>query len=165
MTNALKEKHAHKNGKHHHKGRLEKHTAPQDNSAILQETRINIASYAHKSDKAIEKRLAELDKEWDAQRVLQTNASILAGTGLALGVFVDRKWLALPAMVAPFLLQNAIQGWCPPLPVIRKMGVRTQREIDAERYALKALRGDFEHVKPDEKPRKIVGKVLAAIFS
>jgi hypothetical protein len=27
------------------------------------------------------------------------------------------------------------------------MGVRTQREIDHERYALKALRGDFREVR------------------
>jgi hypothetical protein len=45
--------------------------------------------------------------------------------------------------VTGFLLQHALQGWCPPVPLLRKTGVRTMREIDIERYALKALRGDF----------------------
>src|SRR5438874_9255842 len=36
---------------------------------------------------------------------------------------------------------------CPPVPVLRRKGVRTRREIDAERYALKALRGDFSSVQ------------------
>jgi hypothetical protein len=48
--------------------------------------------------------------------------------------------------VATFLLQHALQGWCPPVPLFRSLGVRTASEIDEERYALKALRGDFEDV-------------------
>jgi hypothetical protein len=63
--------------------------------------------------------------------------------GSALGAFVDRRFFALPAVVAAFLLQHAVQGWCPPLPVFRRAGVRTAAEIDHERYALKAIRGDF----------------------
>ena len=34
------------------------------------------------------------------------------------------------------------------LPVVRKLGVRT-REINRQKYALKALRGDFDHVSPE----------------
>ena len=49
-----------------------------------------------------------------------------------------------PVGVAAFLLQHALQGWCPPLPVFRWYGVRTQSEIEQERYALKAIRGDFD---------------------
>src|SRR5690348_10746194 len=37
----------------------------------------------------------------------------------------------------------ALQGWCPPVPFFRSRGVRTAYEINQERYALKALRGDF----------------------
>lgn len=49
----------------------------------------------------------------------------------------------LPAAVSAFLLQHALQGWCPPVPFFRKRGVRTPAEIAAERNALKLLRGDF----------------------
>lgn len=51
--------------------------------------------------------------------------------------------------VGGFLLRHAVQGWCPPLPVFRRLGARTQSEIDHERYALKALRGDFRGVAAD----------------
>ncbi len=51
---------------------------------------------------------------------------------------------ALPAIVTGFLFQHAIQGWCPPLPVLRRRGFRTAEEINQERYALKALGGDFD---------------------
>jgi hypothetical protein len=49
-------------------------------------------------------------------------------------------------LVTGFLLQHALQGWCPPVPFFRRRGVRTEAEIDRERYALKAVRGDFRHV-------------------
>jgi hypothetical protein len=34
------------------------------------------------------------------------------------------------------------------VPVFRRLGVRTAGEIDRERYALKALRGDFDRIAP-----------------
>jgi hypothetical protein len=55
----------------------------------------------------------------------------------------NRRWLAWPVMVAAFQLQHALQGWCPPVSLLRRLGVRTRQEIDSERVALKALRGDF----------------------
>lgn len=90
----------------------------------------------------IEARLEELDREWDMERVLETNASGLALTGVALS-FLDRRFLLLPFAVLAFLLQHALQGWCPPVTLFRRLGVRTRTEIEAERYALKAVRGDF----------------------
>src|SRR3954471_19127459 len=71
----------------------------------------------------------------------------LALTGTLLGAFVDKR-LALPVAVTAFLLQHAVQGWCPPVPFFRKRGVRTMLEIDEERFALKALRGDFGPIGP-----------------
>jgi hypothetical protein len=39
-----------------------------------------------------------------------------------------------------------VQGWCPPIPVLRRLGFRTAFEIDQERQALKLLRGDYKSV-------------------
>ena len=82
--------------------------------------------------------------------MLEANASTLAFIGTLLGAFVSPYWLILPALVTLFLFQHAVQGWCPPLPVLRKLGFRTSREIDTERYALKVLRGDFGPLAPGE---------------
>ena len=100
----------------------------------------------------IDARLGELDREWDIERAIEANASTLALAGVVLGAGVDRRWLALSGLVAGFLLQHALQGWCPPVPVLRRLGFRTAREIERERYALKALRGDFDAVRQADSP-------------
>jgi hypothetical protein len=91
----------------------------------------------------IDQRLRELDEDWDMERLLEVNASTLALLGMGLGLAVNRRFYLLPALVMGFLLQHALQGWCPPVPLFRRLRVRTQSEIELERYSLKALRGDF----------------------
>ncbi len=51
-----------------------------------------------------------------------------------------------PGLVTGFFFQHALQGWCPPLPILRRMGFRTSADINEERNALKALRGDFDQI-------------------
>jgi hypothetical protein len=123
--------------------RVPDHTDAAINARIRQQTQRNIARFQNAGPDAIERRLAELDAEWDIERTLEANAATASLIGLTLGAAVDRRWFLFPAIVAGFLLQHALQGWCPPLPVFRRMGIRTSYEIDQERYALKALRGDF----------------------
>ncbi len=126
--------------------RVSAHTADAVNRQIRREAEERIGYFAtHPAD--IPTRLRELDREWDIERTLEANASTLAFTGVVLGATVDKRWLALPALVLTFLFQHAVQGWCPPVPVLRRLGFRTASEIEQERYALKALRGDFTEVQ------------------
>jgi hypothetical protein len=127
-------------------------TCDSVNQRIREQTLENIELYRNADRATINQRLAELDAEWDIERTLEANAATASLIGLALGATTDRRWFLLPAAVAGFLLQHALQGWCPPLPVFRRMGVRTSYEIDQERYALKALRGDFDHADTDSSP-------------
>jgi hypothetical protein len=100
----------------------------------------------------LDRRIAQLEQEWDVERTLEANAGTLALTGAVLGTTVNRKWFGLTGVVLGFLFQHATSGWCPPLPVLRKLGVRTQAEIDQEKFALKAVRGDFNDGS-GERPR------------
>lgn len=124
--------------------RVEQHTDEAVNEAIRRRTEHNISHVARLGPHGIDRRLKELDEEWDMERTLEANAASIALLGLGLGAFVNRRFFVLPMVVAGFLLQHAVQGWCPPVPVFRRLGVRTAREISTERYALKAIRGDFE---------------------
>lgn len=138
--------------------RVEAHTSPHVNERIRQETERCVQHYAAHPE-LIDGRLRELDMEWNVERVLEANAATLAFTGAVLAVTQDRRWIALPGVVSAFLLQHAIQGWCPPLPILRRLGFRTPREIEVERNALKALRGDYakaasEDGSSDERGRR-----------
>lgn len=130
--------------------RVELHTAPKLNEAIRQRTDAEIVRLEAAPAAEIDQRLRALDREWDVERLLQTNAPVIVLLGLALGTTVNKRFLLLPAGVFGFFAQHALQGWCPPIPVFRRLGVRTQREIERERHALKALRGDFDHLPAKE---------------
>jgi hypothetical protein len=128
--------------------RVRKNTSGTVNREIDERILENVKSYAGQSRNEISYRIKELEQEWDIERILEMNASALAFTGLVLGVTHNKRWFLVPGIVLPFLFQHAIQGWCPPVPVLRRLGVRTREEIDREKYALKALRGDFAQKSP-----------------
>ena len=109
-------------------------------------TEERVAGIAAAGRESINRRLAELDYEWDIERTLEANAATLIAAGAGLALLTDRRFAFVPLVVGSFLLQHAVQGWCPPLPVFRRLGIRTQSEIDYERYALKSLRGDFRNL-------------------
>ena len=122
--------------------RVERNTDPAINQARQEEIRDSLRYYAARPGE-IPTRLAELDREWDIERALEANAATVALAGLAMTALADRRFIALPVMVAGFLLQHAIQGWCPPLPILRRLGVRTPAEICEERCGLRMLQGEY----------------------
>ncbi len=127
--------------------RVRSHTSDDVNKELDRQAAVRVREATELDDTELSARIDDLDREWDIERVLQTNASVLGLTGLVLGLAVDKKWLAVPGIVLPFLFQHAVQGWCPPVPVFRRLGYRTRKEIDKEKFALKYLRGDFENVR------------------
>jgi hypothetical protein len=144
--------------------RVAEHTAPHINEEIIECTKKNVALYASAGPSAIDRRLKELDEEWDIERLLEANAASFSLVGIALGVFADRRWFVLPFGVTAFLLQHAVQGWCPPVPLFRRLGIRTTSEINQERHALKALRGDYRAIQelPEQHDQAILPHVTRA---
>jgi len=119
--------------------RVPAHTADHVNRAIQEETDRSVA-YFRGHPEQIPHRLEQLDREWDVERALATGSSCLSLLGIALGFSGRPRWFYLTLGVQGFYLQHALQGWCPPLPVFRRLGFRTPSEIESERCALKALR-------------------------
>ena len=144
--------------------RVPNSTAEEVNAQSRRQTEENVARTAAMGRLAIERRLEELDREWDIERTLEANAATAVLVGMTLGATIDRKWFLFPALVGGFLLQHAVQGWCPPIPMFRRLGFRTQSEIEFERYALKAVRGDFRELKTEapEGMQPNVRQALAA---
>ncbi len=132
--------------------RVRAQTAAEINLEIDAQTKSRLARAAGAPPEVLGRLIADLDEEWDIERWLETNASALALSGTLLGVFVNKKFLLLPCLVLPFVLQHALQGWCTPLPLFRRKGIRTRREIEIEKHALKALRGDFAGIERNGDP-------------
>ncbi|HEX3999823.1 MAG TPA: hypothetical protein VHX65_14830 [Pirellulales bacterium] len=120
--------------------RVPENTPQHINERIQFETDRNVAYYSTLDDNAVKKRLDELDQEWDIDRMLEAHTAGLAIGGFLLGAVSNRKWFVLPGLAGCFLLQYALEGWCPQLPVLRRLGFRTAEEIAAERCALLAAR-------------------------
>lgn len=139
--------------------RVRYNTAEKVNQQIDKKMENDIRYFSTQTREELSKRIEELDQEWDIERLLIVNASTLSLTGLVLGITKDKRFLAVPAVVLSFLWLHGVQGWCPPMPILRRMGVRTRQEIDREKFALKALRGDFESMlepgaeEADKMPR------------
>ncbi|MEA4980579.1 MAG: DUF2892 domain-containing protein [Petrimonas sp.] len=121
-------------------------TCDKSNKAIRDKTVSEIAQYKDSSETEITDRINKLDHEWDVERVLETNAAFIVLLSSIMG-YKNKKccWFLMTGTVGFFLLQHALQGWCPPLPIIRELGIRTADEINNNKIALKSLRGDFSN--------------------
>lgn len=125
-------------------------TDPTINADIRNQTLRNLNIFKNCNPEEVTERIRKLNNEWDTERVLEVNASMLVVLSSYLGIKTSRIWFLLTGAVGVFMLQHAFFGWCPPIPLIRKWGVRTAEEITSEKIALKIIRGDF-----NEKPSSV----------
>ena len=139
--------------------RVRRNTDSAINARIERQIERNLLYFADHLEE-IPQRLNELDAEWDIERALEANAATATMIGILLARTRGSRYLLLPAAVGVFLLQHAIQGWCPPLPVLRRLGFRTAREIERERNGLKALRGDYD---ANQSAVGVIGRADAAL--
>lgn len=108
--------------------------------------RSRLSTHSRADPQQIDKRLRELDKEWDIERAIEVEAPLMIGLGALLGAVHSKKWYALSATAASMVIVHNTTGWYPLLPLFRKLGLRSQTEIETERNALRALRRDHKDV-------------------
>jgi hypothetical protein len=127
--------------------RVRRHTAAAVLRRIDEVTADSLNEHASAGSAHFAERLQALDREWDIDRTIEAEASAMGLLALGLGAFASRRLLALPVMIAASMLLYGTTGRYPLLPIFRRLGLRTAREIARERYALKALRGDFANMQ------------------
>jgi hypothetical protein len=117
--------------------RVRHHTSARVRERLARRRRANLEEAIAGGPERIVERLDELGKEWNVDRALLLLFAMVGTVAHELERHVDRRfgWL-LRAQIA-FLGVHAAVGWSPPVPVLRRLGFRTQQEIDAERLALK----------------------------
>jgi hypothetical protein len=74
--------------------RVPSNTAEHINQRIHRQTEENVAHYAKAGPKAIDRRLKELEREWDIERYVETMAPTFTLIGIGLGLTVNHKWFA-----------------------------------------------------------------------
>jgi hypothetical protein len=125
-------------------------TSEKSNQDIRDKTICHIDNYIQKDETVLSDRIHKLNYEWDIERLLETNAAAAVLLASIMGYRKQKCCSFLfTGTIGFFLLQHALQGWCPPLSVIRKLGVRTAEEIQEEKTALKWMRGDFSQSSDD----------------
>jgi hypothetical protein len=131
--------------------RIREQSSEAANKAIDERIENNVRSYGAKGELAISDRIDRLEHEWDMDRIVVANFAISHFVLRLLGGRNQKSFFNLLAMAQlPFLLYHAFRGWAPPTPILRHLGFRTSKEIDAEKYALKTLRGDFKIKEPNQ---------------
>jgi hypothetical protein len=95
---------------------------------IRRQTVADLTRYRGRPPLAVEVRLAELDREWNVARAIKTSAAAIALAGVALGLLVHPRWLLMPAAAVALALH------------LRRSGLRSRTEIEAERRALRIMR-------------------------
>ncbi|MEO8062342.1 MAG: hypothetical protein ABI821_06305 [Pseudomonadota bacterium] len=118
-------------------------TRPAVNHRIHARTLHDVTRYIGADPVFIDERIRELEREWTLERTLEVKTATMGLAGLLLGLAVDRRFLALTGIASALLLQQALQGWSPAQPLLRRFGLRTAEEIHEEIIALRILRGDF----------------------
>jgi hypothetical protein len=106
----------------------------------------HLASIAEGGPAAISERLDQLDREWTSGRLVKATTGVLILAGLFLTVLANLWFAIVPAVGGLLLAQYSFarRSWLGES--FSRMGYRTGVEIDRERVALKALRGDFKHL-------------------
>jgi hypothetical protein len=118
--------------------RIRQLTDPMVNQRIDRKIEESIESLRGAAPHVIRARLDRLEKEWDIDQVIEAKTSALVNLGLAVGTR-DRRGYLLAGLGFASLLSHALSGWSPPLPVLRRLGFRTRREIDREKFALLSM--------------------------
>ena len=102
------------------------------------ETASTVFRIARQGPDAILERIERIDREWDLDRVL---AAQFAALPLLVELVRGRalRWSLLARGLQLAQLAHVLVGWSPQAALLRRLGVRTQKEIDAERAALVEL--------------------------
>ncbi|MCP3060516.1 DUF2892 domain-containing protein [Myxococcus sp. K38C18041901] len=110
--------------------------------------------------------LQKLEREWDLNRAVMVGTAVAGALGLLLGRRDGGGWRWLSVVAAGVLLQHGTLGFGPLSAPLRALaGIRTRREIDLEKFAIKALRGDFERIPNDGGPMARANAALVAAQS
>lgn len=134
----------------------------ENRNGINRDTLRSIQHYSGRPIQLLGKRIEELEEEIPLEALVYRGGALMTIGGLTL-LFLRGKsraaWLFAVAIGA-LQLQYSYQGGNALTDILRKRGYRSRKEIEAEKYALQALRGDFAAFGELSDPIERVHKCL-----
>lgn len=115
------------------------------------------------SRRRIARRLRELEEERDLESVLESRADVVESLGFMAGAVVNRRLPSVPVSWTASLVQLAATSWLPMVALLRRMGLRTSREIEIERVALRLMLGDLERLPTSSGSRRLAGSGMRVV--
>jgi len=122
------------------------HTHLTRHNAQMREMEVRLAQLADAGPVAIADRMEELDREWSAGRVAKGVLALVILCGISLAITFSWVWVVLPIVAGLFMLEQLFNRSSWLAGMFTEAGFRPGSEIEHERFALKALRGDFRHL-------------------
>ena len=139
---------------------------PKPRKEVDRHTARSIRFYSAQPVELLDRRIHELEREMPLETFVYRGGVVLTMISLLLLLFRpgSKSWLILALAGTALQLQYSLQGRNGLTDILRKRGYRSRREIEAETYSLKALRGDFavftELSDPIERARKCLDLFL-----
>ncbi|MBV8142100.1 MAG: hypothetical protein JOZ60_08655 [Verrucomicrobia bacterium] len=133
---------------------------------VNRDTARSIQYYSRRPIQYVTRRIDELEQEIPLEAFVYRGGAALTVVSLALLLLgVRHKAVGIvAACIAALQLQYSYQGRSPLIDILRRHGYRSRKEIEVEKYALQALRGDFgifaELSDPLERARKCLDLFL-----
>ena len=93
----------------------------------------------------LQKNLRQLNLAWGFERIgLPLSVVFISG---AVGFLLKRRFAAASLFALGFFLQQILKKQQPLSPPLRNLGVGDRNELELERYAMKAQRGDLGKIE------------------
>jgi hypothetical protein len=143
--------------------RVRNHTAAHVNEAIDRKTGAHVRELAGRGREAVAARLAKLDREWDIERLIAVEAAVVATVLGELNRRRTSRFRMLLGAHQAMVMLHAATGWSPTTALLRRLGIRTRTEIDAERASLQnLLRFVDQDAQNEGQWRPPIGGVMAS---
>ncbi len=141
-------------------------TGARPRKEVDRATARSIQFYSSRPPEFVSRRIEELKEEIPLEALVYRGGAALTIAGVTL-LLLRRKiraaWI-LTVVIAALQLQYSYRGRNALIEILRRRGYRSRKEIEAEKYSLEALRGDFaafsELSDPIERARRCLDMFL-----
>ena len=133
------------------------------NDCLREQAEKSVARYQNANAEQIELSLAQLNREWDVERLIEAESAMMILLGLLIGANFGRKWLVLPLFSTAMLIVHNTEEYSPLfLSFYQRIGFRSTNEIARRTLCSQSLGGAIPTIENGAEGDKPVRAIAAA---